>query len=67
MQPAEVAKLPRDEAVVLIAGANPLRDRKFDITAHPRWGSVYPGHPGALYEEPFDFAEYARRKEGRAD
>ena len=42
MQPAEVAKLPRDEAVVLIAGANPLRDRKFDITAHPRWDSVYP-------------------------
>ena len=67
MQPAEVAKLPRDEAVVLIAGANPLRDRKFDITAHPRWDSVYPGHPGALYEEPFDFAEYAGRKGGRAD
>lgn len=65
MQPAEVAKLPRDEAIVLIAGTQPLRDRKFDISAHPRWHSVYPGHPGALYEEPFDFAEYVGRKEGQ--
>ena len=67
MQPAEVARLPRDEAVVLIAGANPLRDKKYDISAHPRWGSVYPGHPGALCEEPFDFAEYMGRKEDETD
>ena len=61
MQPAEVAKLPRDTAIVLIAGANPLRDRKFDITAHPRWQSVYPGHDGALYGHPFDFADHMER------
>lgn len=61
IQPAEVAKLPRDEAIVLIAGANPLRDRKYDVTQHPRWRDVYPGHPGAAYERPFDFEEYAKR------
>lgn len=61
IQPAEVAKLPRDEAIVLIAGANPLRDRKYDVTRHPRWRDVYPGHSGAAYERPFDFEEYAKR------
>ena len=60
IQPAEVAKLPRDEAIVLIAGANPLRDRKYDIARHPRWDAVYPGHPGAAFERPFDFGEYAK-------
>lgn len=63
MQPAEVAKLPRDEAIVLIAGANPLRDKKYAIEHHPRWSSVYPGHAGALYQSPFDFAAYRLRVE----
>ena len=61
IQPAEVAKLPRDEAIVLIAGANPLRDRKYDVSRHPKWRDVYPGHPGAAYERPFDFGEYSER------
>ena len=64
MQPAEVAKLPRDEAIVLIAGTDPLRDRKYDITSHPRWDRVYPGHDGAVYGEAFDFAAYAGRRAG---
>lgn len=62
VQPAEVARLPRDEAIVLIAGANPLKDRKYDIEKHPRWDEVYPGHPGASHAEPFDFSEYAERR-----
>lgn len=62
MQPAEVAKLPRDEAIVLIAGTDPIKDKKYDITAHPRWHSVYPGHEGAAFDRPFDFAEYAERR-----
>ena len=62
MQPAEVAKLPRDEAIVLIAGTDPLKDKKYDITAHPRWHSVYPGHEGAAFDRSFDFAEYAERR-----
>ena len=62
MQPAEVAKLPRDTAIVLIAGTDPLKDKKYDITAHPRWHSAYPGHEGAAFDRPFDFAEYAERR-----
>ncbi len=58
MQASEVARLPRDMAVVLIAGAGPLKDRKYDITAHPCWKEAYPGHEGCEFAEPFDFAEY---------
>lgn len=62
VQPSEVARLPRDEAIVLIAGANPLKDRKFDIEDHRRWSEVYPGHPGASHRLPFDYSEYMERR-----
>lgn len=62
IQPAEVAKLPRDEAIVLIAGTDPLCDKKYDITRHPMWDAVYPGHPGSTHAHPFDFREYAERR-----
>ena len=64
IQGAEVAKLPRDEAIVLITGTDPLRDRKFDIEKHPRWNLVYPGHKGCRFEAPFDFGGYARERGG---
>ena len=48
IQSAEVGKMPRDEAIVLIAGTDPLRDRKYDIESHPRWKEVHPGHDGAV-------------------
>ena len=63
IQSAEVGKMPRDEAIVLIAGANPLRDRKFDIEDHRRWREVYPGHPGASHRLPFDYSEYMERRD----
>ncbi len=50
IQSAEVGKMPRDEAIVLIAGTDPLRDRKYDIERHPRWKEVHPGHDGAVCE-----------------
>ena len=66
IQAAEVAKLSRDEAIVLIAGTDPLVDRKYDVTMHPLYPEAYPGHEGAEYAEPFDFGEYMeRRGEGR--
>jgi tRNA A37 N6-isopentenylltransferase MiaA len=46
-------EMPRDEAIVLIAGTDPLRDRKYDIESHPRWKEVHPGHDGAVCE-PFE-------------
>ncbi|WP_283171681.1 VirD4-like conjugal transfer protein, CD1115 family [Curtanaerobium respiraculi] len=67
VQGSEVARLPRDTALVLIAGAMPLKDRKYDITRHPMWPEAYPGHPGARFAEPFDFKAYleARRDAAR--
>ena len=65
IQPAEVAKLPRDEAIVLISGADPLKDKKYDITKHPRWPEVYPGHRGARFDRPFDYSEYMERRKQR--
>ena len=50
IQAAEVGKMPRDEAIVLIAGTDPLRDAKYDIERHPRWKEVHPGHDGAICE-----------------
>ena len=65
IQAAEVAKLPRDEAIVLITGTDPLRDKKYDVTMHPLYDEAYPGHEGGKFPEPFDFSEY-KRPEGDA-
>ena len=60
IQPAEVARMPREDALVLVNGCMPLMDRKYRLDRHPR---------SRLLEEaarrgPFDFVEYRRRKEG---
>lgn len=65
MQASEVGRLARDEAIVMISGAFPVRDRKYVLEEHPRYAQVDPGHAGAEHNIPFDFREYeqARRKE----
>lgn len=67
MQASEVGRLPRDEAIVLIAGANPVRDRKYRLEDHPRYESVDPGHPGARYGQRFDFGDYRNTGKGGGD
>lgn len=62
VQPSEVARLPRDEAVVLISGAFPVRDKKYDPRRHPMWARVASGDAGA--PAPFDFTEYRARLRG---
>ena len=62
IQASEVAKLDRTKAIVLIAGANPLIDEKYDIETHERWPQVYPGHVGAVYAQAFDFRQYRDEK-----
>lgn len=37
IQPSELARLDRRKAIVLIAGANPVLDRKYDPRRHPAW------------------------------
>ncbi len=66
IQAAEVGKLDRTRAIVLIAGTDPLMDEKFDIERHRRWKQVYPGHAGALHDTPFDFSAYRETKRGDA-
>lgn len=61
MTPDEVGRLGRDEAIVLISGANPLRGAKYDVTRHARYAQIDPGHKGADFAAPFDFNEYRRR------
>ena len=66
MQASEVARLPRDEAILLIAGTYPIKDRKYVLEEHPRYAQIDPGHKGAKYLSPFDFVavhEYANEKE----
>ena len=37
IQPSELARLDRRNAIVLIAGADPVMDRKYDPRRHPAW------------------------------
>lgn len=64
MQASEVGRLPRDEAIVMISGTFPMRDKKFVLEEHPRYASVDPSHSGSKYDIPFDFKEYASRFRG---
>lgn len=61
---AEVAKLSRKKAILLIAGANPLLDDKYPLESHPRYEWIDPGHEGGKFTVPFDFTAYmeGRRK-----
>lgn len=49
-------------AIVLIAGTDPLKDRKYDIAALQGGTRSSPGHEGAIFERPFDFADYMERR-----
>lgn len=67
MQASEVGRLPRDEAIVLIAGANPVRDKKYRLEGHPRYSSIDPGHKGSRFERLFDFGDYWAERKGGND
>lgn len=65
IDPAEVGKLPRDQALVLIAGANPYKDKKYKLESHPRYPLIDPGHKPykrkrAKYSTSFDFKTYMK-------
>ena len=60
MDAAEIAKLPRDQALVLIAGTDPLRDKKYPLERHRRYRYIDPGHKGAVYDLPFEFSQYRK-------
>lgn len=60
MQASEVGRLPRDEAILLITGAFPIKDKKYKIEHHPRYAQVDPGHEGAEYPEKFDVTKHGK-------
>lgn len=56
---AEIGKMSRRKAILLIAGANPLMDNKYDPHRHPRYCYVVDKrNPRRMHEEPFDFGRY---------
>ncbi len=50
---AEVGKMGRDECLVMIKGARPARDKKFDVEHHPRYFQIDP--PDITYHKPVRF------------
>ena len=60
MQASEVARLPRDEALVLINGAQAFKDKKYPLEAHPRHGALKAAESAGA----FDFRAYRARREG---
>lgn len=72
---AEIGKIRRSNALVLIAGAQPLMDRKYRLEKHKRYKYIDPGHApirrGLIrekpkYQEPFDFAAYREQQKPKA-
>ena len=58
IDPAEIAKMDREQAVILISGANPLKDEKYKAIWHPRYKDV-------KNSEYFDFMSYWNEKKKR--
>jgi type IV secretion system protein VirD4 len=40
MQASEIGRLPRDEALVLVSGEFPMRDKKYNLEGHPRYDEL---------------------------
>lgn len=56
---AEIAKMSRKKAILLIAGTNPLMDDKYDPRTHHRYCYIVDKrNKNSLYKEPFDFKRY---------
>lgn len=57
MQASEVTRMPRDEALVLINGAQAFKDKKYPLSKHPRAHAL-----NAIADRgTFDFARYRAR------
>lgn len=60
---AEIGKMSRKKAILLIAGTNPLMDIKYNPRKHPRYCHIVDKHnPNALHNTRFDFVRYMEEK-----
>ncbi|MEW4402905.1 VirD4-like conjugal transfer protein, CD1115 family [Enterococcus sp. AN402] len=58
---AEIGKMSRKKAILLIAGTNPLMDNKYNPKIHPRYAYIVDKrNPDRLHDEAFDFGRYMR-------
>lgn len=66
---AEIGKMSRTNAILLIAGTNPLMDAKIDPRSHPRYCYVVDDGVGGdrLHKEPFDFVAYRESLAAQGD
>lgn len=55
MDAAEIGRLDRSMAIVLIAGFYPLRNKKFKLESHPRYKYIDPGHKGSVYPKSYQY------------
>lgn len=56
---AEIAKMSRKKAILLIAGTNPLMDNKYDPRKHRRYCYIVDNrNKKRLHDDPFDFKRY---------
>ena len=56
---AEIGKMSRKKAILLIAGTNPLMDDKYDPHTHKRYCYIVDKrNPKRLHDESFDFKRY---------
>lgn len=56
---AEIGKMSRKKAILLIAGTNPLMDDKFDPHTHKRYKYIVDKrNPKRLHDKSFDFKRY---------
>ena len=61
---AEIAKMSRRKAILLIAGTNPLMDDKYDPHSHKRYCYIVDKrNPKRLHDQSFDFKAYMREAE----
>lgn len=58
LQASEIGKMSNSECLVLIRGANPYRGPKYDVTEHPMYKYIDPGHKGSVYQRGFDIVAY---------
>ena len=65
IDPAEVGKLAPEMCIVRLKAAD-FRSLKYDLTKHPRYALIDPGHDGSAYAEPFDDAAYIASSRARA-
>lgn len=56
---SEIGKMSRTKAILLIAGTNPLMDKKYNPLKHPRYKYIVDSrNPKAIHDKPFDFKTY---------